>query len=164
LESSTAVFLALLVVGWILQGVFSFWQAKRFYSRIQQLRTLGRTAVGVAGSIYRTKAYGVLAVDDQNRIVRAEKLSGFTFLAQPKPVQQLAGMTLSDFLSGPVNGLSPKLYDAFKMAAESLLEKSEPEIDREAVDGDSSLQLEALPGTSDASSLAPTRRDASSLA
>jgi DNA-binding transcriptional regulator of glucitol operon len=151
---STGVFLALLVVGWVLQGMFSFWQAKRFYGRIQQLRTLGRTAVGVAGSIYRTKAYGVLAVDGENRIVRAEKLSGFTFLAQPKPVQQLAGMTLSDFLSGPVNGLSPKLYDAFKMAAESLVKESEAEVDREAVDADSSLQLEALSGTGDASSLA----------
>ena len=149
--SSTGIFLALLVVGWVLQGVFSFWQAKRFYGRIQQLRTLGRTAVGVAGSIYRTKAYGVLAVDRENRIVRAEKLSGFTFLAQPKPVQQLAGMTLSDFLSGPVEGLSPKLYDAFKMAAESLLE-GEAEGDREAVDGNTSLQLEAIPGTSDAGS------------
>ena len=149
--SSTGMVLALLVVGWVLQGVFSFWQAKRFYGRIQQLRTLGRTAVGVAGSIYRTKAYGVLAVDGENRIVRAEKLSGFTFLAQPKPVQQLAGMTLSDFLSGPVEGLSPKLYDAFKMAAESLLE-GEAEGDREAVDGNTSLQLEALPGTSDAGS------------
>jgi len=151
LGSSTGIFLALLVVGWVLQGVFSFWQAKRFYGRIQRLRTLGRTAVGVAGSIYRTKAYGVLTVDSENRIVRAEKLSGFTFLAQPKPVQQLAGMTLSDFLSGPVEGLSPKLYDAFKMAAESLLE-GEAEGDREAVDGNTSLQLEAIPGTSDAGS------------
>jgi DNA-binding transcriptional regulator of glucitol operon len=131
--------------------VFSFWQAKRFYGRIQQLRAFGRTAVGVAGSIYRTKAYGVLAVDDQNRIVRAEKLSGYTFLAQPRPVQQLAGLTLSDFLSGPVEGLSPKLYDAFKMAAESLLKESELEPDAKAPDPGLSEPMESLPGSHDAS-------------
>ncbi len=150
--TSAGIFLALLVVGWVLQGVLSFWQARRFYARIQQLRSFGRTAVGVSGSIYRTKAYGVLAVDDQNRIVRAEKLTGFTILAQPKPVEQLAGMTLSDFLSGPVEGLSPKLYDAFKMAAQSLLEKTEADL--EVHDEESSEQLDALPGTGEANSLA----------
>ena len=150
--SSTAVFLALLVVGWILQGVFSFWQAKRFYARIQQMRGFGRTSVGVAGSIYRSKAYGVLAVDDQNRIVRAEKLSGYTFLAQPRPVEQLEGLTLSDFLSGPVEGLSPKLYDAFKMAAESLLAETGSEADGEMPGKGAPEQRKMLPGTGDANS------------
>jgi DNA-binding transcriptional regulator of glucitol operon len=117
------VFLVLLVIAWTLQGVSSFWQARRFYGRIQQMRTLGRSAVGVAGSIYRTKAYGVLAVDKQNRIVRAEKLTGFTIFAQLRPVDLLVGHTLSDLLSGPVEGLSPKLYSAFKMAAEALMKE-----------------------------------------
>nr|MBC7245948.1 hypothetical protein [Chloroflexota bacterium] len=115
------VFLALLVVAWTLQGVGSFWQARRFYGRIQQLRTLGRCAVGVSGSIYRTKAYAVLAVDEQDRIVRAEKLTGFTVFAQLRPVDSLVGYTLSDLFSGPVAGLSPKLYSAFRMAAEALV-------------------------------------------
>jgi glucitol operon activator protein len=117
------VLLVALVVAWTLQGVSSFWQARRFYRRIQQLRTLGRCAVGVSGSIYRTKAYGVLAVDNQNRIVRAEKLTGFTIFAQLRPVHLLVGHTLSDLLSGPVAGLSPKLYSAFKMAAEALMKE-----------------------------------------
>jgi glucitol operon activator protein len=117
------VFLVLLVIAWTLQGVASFWQARRFYGRIQQMRTFGRSAVGVSGSIYRTKAYGVLAVDQQNRIVRAEKLTGFTIFAQLQPVDSLVGYTLSDLLSGPVEGLSPKLYSAFKMAAEALMKE-----------------------------------------
>jgi len=118
-----AVFLVLLVIAWTLQGVASFWQARRFYGRIQQMRTLGRSAVGVSGDMYRTKAYAVLAVDSQNRIVRAEKLTGLTIFAQLKPVESLAGLTLSDLLSGPIEGLSPKLYNAFKMAAEALVKE-----------------------------------------
>ena len=73
--SATAIFLVLLVVAWVLQGVLAFWQARRFYGRIHELRSFGRVAVSVSGSIYRTKAYGVLAVDAHNRIVHAEKLS-----------------------------------------------------------------------------------------
>ena len=91
------------------------------------LRTLGRCAVGVSGSIYKTKAYGVLVVDKTDRIVRAEKLTGFTIFAQLRPVDQLVGRTLSDLLSGPFKGLSPKVHNAFKMAAETLLKGSEPE-------------------------------------
>ena len=87
------------------------------------MRTLGRSAVGVSGNIYRTKAYAVLAVDPQNRIVRAEKLTGFTIFAQLRPVDSLAGYALSDLLSGPVEGLSPKLYSAFQMAAEALVKE-----------------------------------------
>jgi DNA-binding transcriptional regulator of glucitol operon len=127
------VFLVLLVIAWTLQGVSSFWQAKRFYARIQQMRTFGRSAVGVAGSIYRTRAYAVLAVDDQNRIVRAEKLTGLTVFAQLRPVDSLAGLALSDLLSGPVEGMSPKLYSAFKMAAEALV-KEEAATDAPAVE------------------------------
>ena len=125
MSTSMAIFLALLVLAWFLQGALSFRQARRFYGRIQRLRAHGRTAVGMSGSLYRGRAYGVLAVDDEDRIVHAEQLSGFTIFAQLRPVDQLVGRTLSDLLSGPVEGLSAKVYGAFKMAAETLAEESE---------------------------------------
>ena len=127
MSRSTVQFLVALLVAWLLQGIASFWQARRFYGRIQKLRASGRCAVGVSGSIYKTKAYGVLVVDGTGRIVRAEKLTGFTIFAQLRPVDQLVGRTLSDLLSGPIKGLSPKVHNAFKMAAETLLKGSEPE-------------------------------------
>lgn len=121
MSNFTVSFLVALLVAWILQAVLSFWQARRFYRRMQELRKLGRLAVGVSGSIYKTKAYGVLVVDDHDRIVHAEKLTGLTIFAQLKPVDLLVGHTVSDLLSGPIEGLSPKLYNAFKMAAETLV-------------------------------------------
>lgn len=113
-----------LAIAWLFQGVLSFWQAQRFYGRIQKLRKLGRSAVGLSGSIYRTKAYAVLVADPQDRIVHAEKLTGFTIFAQLRPVGSLQGRTLQEVVSGPIEGLSPKLHSAFKMAAEAILKEA----------------------------------------
>jgi glucitol operon activator protein len=144
MSSSLPLFLAVLFVAWLVQGVLSFRQARRFYGRIRHLRSLGRTAVGLSGSTYRGKAYGVLAVDDQDRIVHAEKLTGFTIFAQLRPVDQLVGRTLSDLLSGPVDGLSSKVYNAFKMAAETLVNDSQPESAVEGEEGESADQPSEL--------------------
>lgn len=140
MSDSVVLFLGLLVIAWILQGVLSFWQARRFYGRIQEIRAFGRTAVGVAGSIYRTKAYAVLAVDDRDCIVHAEKLTGWTIFAQLRPVEELVGRTLGDLLSGEVEGLSPKVYNAFKMAAETLLKDNQPKSGREGEEPEPSGQ------------------------
>jgi glucitol operon activator protein len=113
-----------LAIAWLLQGVLSFWQAQRFYSRIQKLRKLGRSAVGLSGNIYKTKAYAVLVADPQDRIVHAEKLTGFTIFAQLRPVDSLQGRKLQEVVSGPIEGLSPKLQSAFKMAAEAILKEA----------------------------------------
>lgn len=155
-----SVFLALLVVAWILQGVSSFWQTRRFYGRIQQLRTLGRCAVGVSGSIYRTKAYAVLAVDVQDRIIRAEKLTGFTVFAQLQPVDALVGYTLSDLLAGPVANLSPKLYSAFRMAAEALVREhaATDSVEGEMSRDDSAPQL-GVEHAGDGTALKETREE-----
>jgi hypothetical protein len=127
MSSSLPLFLAVLFVAWLVQGVLSFRQAQRFYGRIRHLRSLGRTAVGLSGSIYRGRAYGVLAVDDQDRIVH-----------------QLVGRTLSDLLSGPVDGLSSKVYNAFKMAAETLANDNQPESAVEGEEGESADQPSEL--------------------
>jgi len=126
---SLGVFLALLVGAWLLQGALSFWQAKRFYGRIQRLRKLGRAAVGMSGNMYKTKVYGVLVVDERDQIVLAEKLTGWTVFARLRTVDLLAGRTLSDLLSGPIEGLSSKVSSAFQMAAETLTKEDEPDED-----------------------------------
>jgi glucitol operon activator protein len=113
-----------LVIAWFIQGVLSFWQAQRFYGRIQKLRKLGKSAVGLSGNMYRTKAYAVLVADEHDRVVHAEKLTGFTIFAKLKPVDSLQGRTLQEFVSGPIEGLSPKLQSAFKMAAEAILKEA----------------------------------------
>ena len=119
--------LVLLVGAWLLQAVLSYWQARRFYSRLSTLRRKGPCAVGQAGSKYRGKVFTVLAVDEAGIILNAERLSGLTVFARLQPVARLVGLPVSDLLSDRIEGLRPKLHTAFRQAAESLLAPAETE-------------------------------------
>ncbi len=112
------LFLAVAFV-WILQLALSLLQTRRFHRRVAELRREGSaTSVGMAGSNWKSKAYGVLVVDENRNIIRAEKLSGFTVFANLQPVPELSGkpMTVLDDET-PVDGIKQKLWTAFQNAA-----------------------------------------------
>jgi DNA-binding transcriptional regulator of glucitol operon len=94
METATFV-VGALALAWFIQLGFSYWQMKRFYGRISQLRKSGRLAIGLEGGMYKGRQYGVLVVDEQENIVRAEQLSGLTIFAQLKPVEPLIGLKMS---------------------------------------------------------------------
>jgi DNA-binding transcriptional regulator of glucitol operon len=125
--NTTLVIAVALFAAWSLQGLLTYLQAKQFYGKVGQARQLGRVATGVAGSVYRTRAYVILAVDEHDRIVHAEQLTGWTLFARTKATDVLTGRSLDDLLSGSIEGLSPKLESAFKMAAETLVKQDESE-------------------------------------
>ncbi len=107
-----------LAIAWVLQLGLSLLQTRRFHRRVAELRRGGNTtSVGMAGSNWKRKVYGVLVVDEERNIVHAEKMSGFTVFANLKPVDAMSGMTL-DRLDGeaPV-GISTKMWKAFQNAA-----------------------------------------------
>lgn len=94
METATFVVLAL-ALAWFIQLGLSYWQMKRFYGRISQLRKSGKLAIGLEGGMYKGRQYGVLVVDEQENIVRAEQLSGLTIFSQLKPVSPLIGLKMS---------------------------------------------------------------------
>jgi DNA-binding transcriptional regulator of glucitol operon len=110
-----------LVAMWILQFGLAFWQMRRFYGRLIVLRHRGLTAVGLSGNRYKGRSYAVLTINEANRIVHAEKFSGWTIFAGLKPVPELIGMSTDEVLAKsttlPVN---KKLQDAFANAARDL--------------------------------------------
>jgi DNA-binding transcriptional regulator of glucitol operon len=112
------LFLAIALV-WILQLGFSLLQTRRFHKRVFQLRKEGnQTSVGMSGSTWKRKVYGVLVVDEARTILRAEKLSGFTVFASLQPVPELGGKPMSVLdQDEPVAGLNEKLWKAFQNAA-----------------------------------------------
>lgn len=126
---SVWVIVAVLAGAWFLQLVLSSWQMKRFYNRLHELRKYGSTATGMAGSQWRRRVYGIIAVDEQDRVVKAEVLKGWTIFAAPKPEPRLEGATVQDILDGDVAGISKKELKAFQQAAEFLQ-------DRDSKDGD----------------------------
>ena len=111
--------LAFLGAAWILQLVLSFEQMRRFRARLAELRQLGHTAVGVGGSTYRGRAYAVVVVDGEDRVVRAEIMSGFSVFARLKEVPEVRGCKLSALSVSPPE-LGEKKVKALKAAASAL--------------------------------------------
>lgn len=107
---------------WMCQLFLAQWQMHRFYKRIAQLRQRGLVSVGMQGSAWRRRQYAVLVVDKNKTIVHVEQLSGWTVLAQLRPVNGLAGQPMSVLLddAAPLP-VSKKLRAALRNAAEFIL-------------------------------------------
>ncbi|MPZ54036.1 MAG: transcriptional regulator [Acidimicrobiia bacterium] len=118
-ETQTIALIVLLVLAWGVQFFMTNAQSRAFHKRSQQLRATGsRMAVGMAGSNWKRKTYGILVVDDDDRVTAAEDLSGFTVFARSKPVSGVPGTHLDQIGEGdPPQGVSPKTWEALDQAA-----------------------------------------------
>ena len=115
----------LLAVMWILQFGLTYVQMQKFYRRLKIIRKDGLTAVGMGGSQYKGRAYGILTVDRNNTVIHAEKMSGWSNFAGLRPVPALVGMTVEEILNEKAElPVSNKLQVAFRNAANDLLEAS----------------------------------------
>jgi glucitol operon activator protein len=94
--STPLLLLAAVVAGWIVQAVMTFRQSTSFNKAAHDLRSAGTVAVGVGGRPYRGgRAYVALAVDDQNRVVKAVTLSGWTTFARPHELPAVVGSSVN---------------------------------------------------------------------
>jgi DNA-binding transcriptional regulator of glucitol operon len=130
-----------LAVAWVIQLALSLWQIRRFYARFNELRRAGTSAIGTAGSIYGGRVYVVLVADEEHRVVHAEKLAGWTVFAQLRPVEVLHGRTLSEILAGEIEGLSKKVRQAFRKAAEDILAAEQKDTESAASTGTPSTDV-----------------------
>jgi glucitol operon activator protein len=121
-----------LAVAWFLQLVLSMRQLRRFYARFSELRKAGRCAIGMEGSIYRRRVYAVLVVDDNDKVIHAEQLSGWTVFAKLRPVESLVGRSLTEVTEGQLEGVPPKIARAFQKAAADILAADEKDEETEA--------------------------------
>ncbi|MEA4908907.1 MAG: transcriptional regulator [Chloroflexi bacterium] len=116
----------LLVAAWLLQLGLSYWQMRRFYRRLAVIRRDGLTAIGMEGSAYKRRVYGVLCVDAAGRIRHAEQLSGWTIFAGLKRVPALEGRSLNELLGeAPIPHMTPKPLAAFRKAAADIAKARE---------------------------------------
>jgi len=121
-----AVLFGLLVVMWILQFGLTYLQMRKYTKRLKIIRQDGLTAVGMSGSRYKGRTYGILTVDDNNQIIHAEKMSGWTNFSNLRPVPDLVGMNIEQILDEENDlPISKKLHLAFRKAANDLLEAKE---------------------------------------
>lgn len=119
-ENAAIIFFGLIVM-WFIQFGAAYWQMRRFYRRMVALRKNGLTAVGLNGDRLKGRAYAVLTIDGEDRIVHAEQFSGWTIFAGLRPVPELVGMPLQEILNNEAAlPVSKKLRSAFVSAARSL--------------------------------------------
>lgn len=117
-----------LVVFWFAQFGGAYWQMRRFYRRMIVLRQGGLTAIGLCGDRFKGRTYAVLTIDENNKIVHAEKFTGWTVFATLQPVPELVGMPAQELINNPADlPVSNKLRTAFKHAAQDLLAAREKE-------------------------------------
>ena len=116
-----------LALAWVLQLALSLWQMRRFYARVAVMRKDGLTAIGMEGSAYRRRTYTVLTIDDDENIIHADALAGWTVFAQLRPVPNLLGHSLSEVLEGSPEDfdLSKKTFSSFQKAAMEFYKKEE---------------------------------------
>lgn len=118
-ESQTLALIVLLAGAWGLQFWMTNRQTRAFHNRSQELRATGsRMAVGMAGSNWKRKTYGILVVDDADRVTAAEALSGFTVFSRSAPVEGVVGSQLDRIGSSqPPAGVPEKTWQALDHAA-----------------------------------------------
>jgi DNA-binding transcriptional regulator of glucitol operon len=107
---------------WILQLGLSYLQMKRFYKKVRRLRKGGCLgAIGKEGSMYKRKLYTVLVVDENDRVVHAEQLNGWTVFASLRPVPEVVGVTLADLMDDTKTlRISRKLLLSFRSAVKAI--------------------------------------------
>jgi len=119
MNSTVTVVILGLALAWSIQYILAFWQMRRYYRRLSQLRRDGLVWVGMAGSAWKRRQYAVIVVDQNEHILHAEQLSGWTVLASLKPIPGLIGRPIRDLLDDEIrlpvsNKLLLALRDALK--------------------------------------------------
>jgi glucitol operon activator protein len=106
---------------WALQLALAYRQAQRFMKRSRALRRQGRVSIGASRRQMRGRAYVVVAVGPDDRVVAAEALRGVTVFANAKPVPALVGLPVAELAAGAdVPGLPPKVLAAAHSAAAAI--------------------------------------------
>ncbi|MDJ0756562.1 MAG: transcriptional regulator GutM [Ardenticatenaceae bacterium] len=140
LDSPWSLVIVLLVVSWLIQFGFSYYQMRNYSQRLSILRKDGLMSVGKGGGQYKGRAYGVLVVDKNQKVIHAEKLAGATVFAKLRPVPHLVGRTAAEIAAEDTDlGLSKKLTEAFRFAANEILQADKKPEEEEEFPGELSI-------------------------
>lgn len=98
---------------WGLQLALGLWQFRRFNAHVRELRaSCGRVAIGKAKGGFRSGAVVLVCIDEENRIVKAEKMSGRTVFASFRPLAGLEGKILPSLTEADCEGLGRQVKTA----------------------------------------------------
>lgn len=128
------------VLAWILQYIMTFFQMRRYQKRLNELRKAGTTTTGMSGSMYKRRAYGILVVDENEKVIHAEQFSGWTVFASLKPVNELVGLSTKDIMDESIELPIPKkIRSAFQNAVEQF-EKAKEKAREKAAEKEAAIE------------------------
>lgn len=90
------ILVVLAIAMWLLQGLFSVLQLKKFNKELKSLRKSGRVAIGKARGRFKAGCLLLLCIDENCKIITGKKLQGVTIFAGFKDFTDLNGMVLTD--------------------------------------------------------------------
>jgi DNA-binding transcriptional regulator of glucitol operon len=98
---------------WALQLVLGLWQFRRVNAHVRKLRaSCGRVAIGKAKGGFRSGAVVLICIDEENRILRAETMSGRTVFAGFHPLAGLEGKVLPALTEADCEGFGKQVKAA----------------------------------------------------
>jgi DNA-binding transcriptional regulator of glucitol operon len=138
------VLFGLLVIMWALQFGLTYFQMKKYTKRLKIIRQDGLTSVGMSGGKYKGRTYGILTVNDDNKVIHAEKMAGWTNFSNLRPVPELIGLDLDQILDEGLDlPISNKLLLAFRKAANDLIVAREKGLTKDSTTEDLSKLSES---------------------
>jgi len=124
---STSIII-ILVASWFLQLLLTYFQMKRFYKQVNKLRSKGITSIGMAGSFLGGRIYTVLVINQNEIVVDAKKLSGFTVFANLKRVDEIIGKQMNEILDLSIEQpMRKKVRESFIVAVKEINKRKESE-------------------------------------
>jgi DNA-binding transcriptional regulator of glucitol operon len=145
MSKTYSVIIIVLVLAWVIQYLLSFWQLRRFYKRIHELRRYGSVWIGKEGSAWKGRQYAVLVVNKEKVITKVEQFSGWTVLATLKPVSGLEGRPICDLLDDSIElPVSRKMRLALRNAVKYIQETEERAAAKKKADLEASAMPESL--------------------
>ena len=117
------IFVAL-AVAWFVQLYLSYYQMRRFYKRVSELRRTHQatTSIGMEGSAWKGRQYAVVVADASKKILAVEQLSGWTIFAKLQPVQGFTGISFDELFDDTQTfPVKQKLLLAIRNAAQHII-------------------------------------------
>lgn len=88
--------LGFIFIMWMIQGILSYFQIKHFRRRTAELKKKGRILIGQQKGKFSAGSIVILVIDNNNNIIDAEEMRGFTVFNKFKKKADIIGKSLED--------------------------------------------------------------------
>ncbi len=118
------IFIALAIAMWLLQGLLSVLQLKKFNRELKQLRKTGRVAIGKTRGRFKSGCLLLLCIDENAVIIKGRKLQGITSFASFRDFNELNGIKLTDVDGDVTAGFDAQTAKAIASAVDEYVQYS----------------------------------------